>query len=70
MRVRVAGDRGTLVARGFVGPARWIKTATSVEHQKNTLELTPELFLDTTGPITEGALKLMDNDCARFYLTC
>lgn len=55
-----AGDRGTLVARGFVGPARWIKTATSKEHQKNTLELTPELFLDTPGPITEGALKLMD----------
>jgi NAD(P)H-dependent flavin oxidoreductase YrpB (nitropropane dioxygenase family) len=57
-----AGDRGTLVARGFVGPARWIKTATSVEHQKNTLELTPELFLDTPGPITEGALKLMDDE--------
>ncbi|MCP4754254.1 MAG: nitronate monooxygenase [Proteobacteria bacterium] len=55
-----AGDRGTLVARGFVGPARWIKTATSKEHQKNTLELTPELFLDTPGQITEGALKLMD----------
>jgi NAD(P)H-dependent flavin oxidoreductase YrpB (nitropropane dioxygenase family) len=55
-----AGDRGTLVARGFVGPARWIKTATSKEHQKNTLELTPELYLDSPGPITEGALKLMD----------
>lgn len=55
-----AGDRGTLVARGFVGPARWIKTDTSKEHQKNTLELTPELYLDSPGPITEGALKLMD----------
>ncbi len=55
-----AGDRGTLVARGFVGPARWIKTATAKEHQKNTLELTPELFLDSPGPMTEGALKLMD----------
>jgi len=57
-----AGDRGTLVARGFVGPARWIKTATSKAHQKNTLELTPELFLDTPGPVTEGALKLMDDE--------
>jgi len=55
-----AGDRGTLVARGFVGPARWIKTATSKEHQKNTLELTPELFLDTPGPLTDGAITLMD----------
>lgn len=55
-----AGDRGTLVARGFVGPARWIKTETSKEHQKNTLELTPELFLDTPGPMTDGAIILMD----------
>lgn len=55
-----AGDRGTLVARGFVGPARWIKTETSKVHQKNTLEYTPELYLDSPGPLTEGALKLMD----------
>jgi len=55
-----AGDRGTLVARGFVGPARWIKTETSKVHQKNTLELTPELFLDSPGPLTDGALRLMD----------
>jgi NAD(P)H-dependent flavin oxidoreductase YrpB (nitropropane dioxygenase family) len=55
-----AGDRGTLVARGFVGPARWIKTKTSKEHQKNTLALTPELFLDTPGPMNEAAQKLMD----------
>lgn len=40
-----AGDRGTLVARGFVGPARWIKTPASVEHQKNTLKKSPGLFL-------------------------
>lgn len=54
-----AGDRDTLVARGFVGPARWIKTETSKVHQKNTLEYTPELYLDSPGPLTEGALKLM-----------
>jgi NAD(P)H-dependent flavin oxidoreductase YrpB (nitropropane dioxygenase family) len=57
-----AGDRGTLVARGFVGPARWIKNETSKIHQKNTLELTPELFLDSPGPLTDGALQLMDNE--------
>lgn len=64
-----AGDRGTLVARGFVGPARWIKTATAKEHQKNTLELTPELFLDSPGPITEGALKLMDYEAKALNAT-
>jgi len=26
--------RGTLVARGMVGPARWLKTLSSLEHQK------------------------------------
>ncbi|HOJ51263.1 MAG TPA: nitronate monooxygenase [Syntrophales bacterium] len=40
-----AGDRGTLVARGFVGPARWIKTPRSMEHAKNTLEKSPGVFL-------------------------
>jgi len=40
-------DRGTLVARGVVGPARWLKTPTSIEHQKNTLLKAPSVFLDT-----------------------
>jgi enoyl-[acyl-carrier protein] reductase II len=40
-----APDRGTLVARGFVGPARWLKTPRSVEHQKNTLKKSPGVFL-------------------------
>jgi len=57
-----AGDRGTLVARGFVGPARWIKTPVSLQHQKNTLKYTPELYLDRPGEITEGAMKLIENE--------
>jgi enoyl-[acyl-carrier protein] reductase II len=40
-----AQDRGTLVARGFVGPARWLKTPRSIEHQKNTLQKSPGVFL-------------------------
>jgi NAD(P)H-dependent flavin oxidoreductase YrpB (nitropropane dioxygenase family) len=40
-------DRGTLVARGMVGPARWLRTPSSVEHQKNTLLKSPTIFLDT-----------------------
>jgi enoyl-[acyl-carrier protein] reductase II len=40
-------DRGTLVARGMVGPARWLKTPSSLEHQKNTLLKSPSIFLDT-----------------------
>jgi len=42
-----SGDRATLVARGFVGPARWLKTPRSVEHAKNTLQKSPGVFLGT-----------------------
>ena len=42
-----AGDRGTLVARGFVGPARWIKNPRSEEHAKNTLQKSPGCYLGT-----------------------
>jgi NAD(P)H-dependent flavin oxidoreductase YrpB (nitropropane dioxygenase family) len=40
-----AGDRGTLVARGIVGPARWVKTPSSLKHQENTLKMSPGVFL-------------------------
>jgi NAD(P)H-dependent flavin oxidoreductase YrpB (nitropropane dioxygenase family) len=40
-------DRGSLVARGAVGPARWLKMPKTLEHQKNTLLKSPSLFLDT-----------------------
>jgi len=40
-----AGDRATLVARGFVGPARWLKTPRSQEHAKHTLQKSPGVFL-------------------------
>jgi len=45
--VVAAGDRATLVARGFVGPARWLKTPRSVEHAANTLKKSPGVFLGT-----------------------
>jgi enoyl-[acyl-carrier protein] reductase II len=40
-----AGDRATLIARGFVGPARWLKNARSQEHAKNTLKKAPGLYI-------------------------
>ncbi len=40
-----SGDRATLVARGFVGPARWLKTPRSQEHAKQTLQKSPGVFL-------------------------
>lgn len=55
-----AGDRGTLVARGFVGPARWIKTPVSLKHQENTLLKAPGVFLGRPDDgMSQGALELM-----------
>ncbi|MCX6006116.1 MAG: nitronate monooxygenase [Chloroflexi bacterium] len=45
--VVAAEDRGTLIARGFVGPARWLKTPRSIEHAQNTLQKSPGVFLGT-----------------------
>ena len=54
-----AGDRGTLVARGFVGPARWLKTPRSIEHAKNTLEKSPGVFLGTPDDYTTIDMSLI-----------
>jgi enoyl-[acyl-carrier protein] reductase II len=54
-----AGDRGTLVARGFVGPARWLKTARSEVHAKNTLQKSPGVFLGTPDDYTTIDMSLI-----------
>jgi hypothetical protein len=50
-------DRGTLVARGMVGPARWLKTPSSIEHQKNTLLKSPSIYLDTPDEFSSSAAQ-------------
>jgi NAD(P)H-dependent flavin oxidoreductase YrpB (nitropropane dioxygenase family) len=55
-----AQDRGTLVARGIVGPARWLKTPRSIEHQKNTLKKSPGVFLGTPDDFTTTDMSLID----------
>jgi len=55
-----AGDRGTLVARGFVGPARWIKTSVSLQHQENSLKKSPGVFLGRPDEMmSQGAMELI-----------
>ena len=55
-----AQDRGTLVARGFVGPARWLKTPRSLEHQKNTLQKSPGVFLGAPDDYTTIDMTLIN----------
>ena len=57
--VVAAGDRGTLVARGFVGPARWLKTPRSDEHAKNTLQKSPGVFLGIPDDYTTIDMSLI-----------
>lgn len=40
-----AQDGGTLVARGFVGPARWLRTPVSQEHAMNTVKNAPGSYV-------------------------
>lgn len=62
-----AGDRATLVARGFVGPARWLKTPRSIEHAQNTLKKSPGVFLGTPDDYTTIDMSLIqyENDSIR-----
>ena len=55
-----SGDRATLVARGFVGPARWLKTPRSVEHAANTLRESPGVFLGTPDDYSTVDRKLIE----------
>ncbi len=54
------GDRGTLIARGLVGPARWIKTPRSEEHARNTLEKSPGVFLGVPDDYTTIDMSLIE----------
>ena len=58
--VVAAGDRGTLVARGFVGPARWLKTPRSEEHAVNTLKKSPGVFLGVPDDFATMDMSLIE----------
>jgi enoyl-[acyl-carrier protein] reductase II len=57
-----AGDRGTLVARGFVGPARWLKTPRSLQHQENTLKMSPGVFLGRPDDLDTVSPELIESE--------
>jgi len=48
------------VARGFVGPARWIKNPRSEEHAKNTLQKSPGCYLGTPDDMLSIDFKLIE----------
>ncbi|MBW2051844.1 MAG: nitronate monooxygenase [Deltaproteobacteria bacterium] len=62
--VVAAQDRGTLVARGFVGPARWLKTPNSLQHAENTLKMSPGVYLGRPDDLASIPKELHDNEIA------
>lgn len=65
-----AGDRGTLVARGFVGPARWIKNKRSEEHAVNTLKKSPGVFLGIPDDYTTLDMSLIEYEIDSIRAVC
>jgi enoyl-[acyl-carrier protein] reductase II len=43
-----------------VGPARWLKTPRSLEHQQNTLKKSPGVFLGTPDDYTTVDMSLIE----------
>lgn len=58
--VVACADRGTLVARGFVGPARWLKNDRSKLHAKNTLQKSPGVYLGTPDDYSTIDMSLIE----------
>lgn len=55
-----AGDRGTLIARGFVGPARWLRNPRSEEHAANTMKKSPGVFLGVPDDYSNLDMSLIE----------
>jgi enoyl-[acyl-carrier protein] reductase II len=58
------------VARGFVGPARWLKTPSSKEHQRNTLLKAPSVYLDTPDDLTTVPADLLISEREAIDAVC
>jgi len=63
-------DRGTLVARGIVGPARWLKTPSSVIHLKNTVVKSPGVFTGVPDDWTTVPLELIEYERKGLEAVC
>ena len=56
------GERDTLVARGIVGPARYLKSQASMELAQITVNKAPGLFLGQPDDLTTVAKEIMDRE--------
>ena len=64
------GDRGTLVARGIVGPARWLKTPSSVIHVHNSVAKSPGVFTGIPDDWTTVPMELIEFERVGIKAVC
>jgi len=57
-----SGERDTLVARGMVGPARYLKNQASTELTQVTVSKAPGLYLGQPDDLTTVAREIMDKE--------
>jgi NAD(P)H-dependent flavin oxidoreductase YrpB (nitropropane dioxygenase family) len=65
-RILEAGDRGTLVARGLVGPARYVKSSFSVEMAEETAKHSPGVYTGRPDDISTVSPELLLKEIAGF----
>jgi len=63
-------DRGTLVARGVVGPARWLKTPSSMIHLQNTVVKSPGVFTGVPDDWSTVPPELIEYERAGIKAVC
>ncbi len=55
-------ERGTIIARGVVGPLRWIKNEAAVEFTRLTVEKAPGVFLGEPSHLDDVAKEVTDKE--------
>ena len=53
-------DGGTIIARGFVGPARWLRTDISTQHAYNTAKDAPGSYIGVPDDFSQIPMDLLD----------
>lgn len=64
-----SGERDTTVARGIVGPARYLKNEASLELTEITVRKAPGLFLGQPDDLTTVAPEVMSKEMEGFIAT-
>jgi enoyl-[acyl-carrier protein] reductase II len=63
-------DRGTLVARGVVGPARWLKTPSTMIHLQNSIVKSPGVFTGIPDDWSTAPPELLEYERAGIKAVC